>query len=96
MTHAKPRNIYVGNRNLNPPEWTDFEWNDPLHGTQPKGEVAMIRPEDTSEISATGLWRAAYEMASCEECRYDKGDTPAHTNLPISQALGRLFSCDYQ
>ncbi len=60
------RKIFIGNRNLNPSTWTDFGWDDPLHGPQVKGEVAVIREEGTSGSLSAGLWRTGYEIAGCE------------------------------
>ena len=60
------RSIHVGNRNLNPPDWTPFEWVDPVHGSQVKGEVVVIRPEGTSGSLMAGLWRTGHEIAGCE------------------------------
>lgn len=67
MTSATARRITVGNRNDNPAEWTDFAWDDPRHGAQTKGEVAVIRPEGTSGSLMAGLWRTGYEIAGCEK-----------------------------
>ena len=66
MATVKSRSIHSGNRNLNPAHWTDFEWNDPRHGPQAKGEVVVICPEGTSGSLAAGLWRTGYEIAGCE------------------------------
>ena len=66
MATTKSREIYVGTRNLNPPNWTPFEWEDPLHGPQVKGEVVVIRPQGTSGSLTAGLWRTGYEIPGCE------------------------------
>jgi uncharacterized cupin superfamily protein len=66
MTAASARCLHVGNRNMNPSQWTPFEWQDPLHGPQVKGEVVVIRPEGTSGSLAAGLWRTGYEIPGCE------------------------------
>jgi uncharacterized cupin superfamily protein len=60
------KTIYVGNRNLNPEQWEPFAWEDPKHGHQVKGEVAVIRPEGTSGSLMAGLWRTGHEIAGCE------------------------------
>lgn len=66
MTVNNPRRIQVGNRNFNPSAWTDFGWDDPRHGPQVKGEVAVIREEGTSGSLAAGLWRTGHQIAGCE------------------------------
>jgi len=66
MAAVMTRDIYVGNRNLNPPDWIPFEWTDPLHGPQLKGEVIVICPEGTSGNLSAGLWRTGYEIPGCE------------------------------
>ena len=60
------KSISVGNRNLNPPQWVDFDWEDPKHGHQAKGEVTVIRAEGTSGELAAGLWRTGHEIVGCE------------------------------
>ena len=54
MTATNPRRIYIGNRNFNPSQWTDFGWDDPRHGPQIKGEVAVIRDDGTSGKPRSG------------------------------------------
>ncbi len=66
MTTARSRAIYVGNRNQNPEIWQPFEWDDPKHGSQAKGEVHVIRPEGTSGSLAAGLWRTGHDIPGCE------------------------------
>ncbi len=66
MTATNPRRIHIGNRNFNPSQWTDFGWDDPRHGPQIKGEVAVIRDDGTSGSLAAGLWRTGHEIAGCE------------------------------
>ena len=63
MTATNPRRIHIGNRNFNPSQWTDFGWDDPRHGPQIKGEVAVIRDDGTSGSLAAGLWRTGHEIA---------------------------------
>lgn len=58
--------IYTGNRSLNPPTWEPFGWEDPVHGPQVKGEVAVICPQGTSGDLSTGLWRTGHNIAGCE------------------------------
>jgi uncharacterized cupin superfamily protein len=66
MTMVQNRQIYVGNRNLNPADgWTPFEWVEPVHGPQVKGEVLMIRPEGTSGTLMAGLWRTGVGIVGC-------------------------------
>lgn len=58
--------FFHGNRNQNPAGgWAPFEWDDPRHGPQAKGEVVVIRPEGTSGTLMAGLWRTGHEMAGC-------------------------------
>ncbi|BBG03796.1 MULTISPECIES: cupin domain-containing protein [Pseudonocardia] len=67
MTAATQTAFYHGHRNLNPAgEWTPFEWEDPKHGSQAKGEVVVIRPEGTSGSLMSGLWRTGHQIAGCE------------------------------
>ena len=66
MTTAKSRAIYVGNRNQNPDTWQPFQWDDPKHGPQAKGEVHVIRPEGTSGSLTAGLWRTGHDIPGCE------------------------------
>ncbi len=65
MTATNPRRIHIGNRNFNPSQWTDFGWNDPRHGPQIKGEVAVIRDDGTSGSLQCGLWRTGVGLAGC-------------------------------
>ena len=69
MTTAttKAKTIYVGHRNMNPDNWESFAWDDPKHGPNVKGEVAVIRPEGTSGSLMAGLWRTGHEIAGCEK-----------------------------
>ncbi len=62
------RQIYVGNRSLNPDEgWVPFSWVEPVHGPQAKGEVLIIRPGGTAGGShMAGLWRTGKDIAGCE------------------------------
>lgn len=62
---AKSLKLTVGNRNDNPPQWTTFAWDDPLHGHQEKGEVVVMRPEGTSGTLASGTWRTVAQAAGC-------------------------------
>jgi len=67
MTTAATRQIHIGSRNLNPGEgWTPFEWVEPVHGPQVKGEVLVIRPTGTSGDLKAGLWRTGPGIAGCE------------------------------
>ena len=93
MTPSNPLNLYLGNRNLNPPEWTDFEWDDPLHGPQAKGEVAVIRPEGTSGNLAAGRWRTGYEIAGCEpdgSCRVKYSAPLGDETMVIIEGSARI------
>ena len=68
------RRLIVGSRNDNPAQWTPFTWDDPLHGAQAKGEVAVIRPQGTSGSLAAGLWRTGHNIAGCDadgSCQID-------------------------
>ncbi|MBK8961398.1 MAG: hypothetical protein IPM80_23955 [Proteobacteria bacterium] len=67
MTTSTARRISIGNRNDNPAEWTDFAWDDPLHGAQTKDVVAVIRQQGSSGSLMAGLWRTGYEVAGCEK-----------------------------
>jgi uncharacterized cupin superfamily protein len=67
MTTVQTRQIYAGSRNLNPAGgWTPFEWVEPVHGPQVKGEVFIIRPEGTSGDVKAGLWRTGPGIAGCQ------------------------------
>ena len=66
MDIAKTQDIHVGNRNLNPANWTPFEWEDPLHGPQIKGEVVVICPEGTSGTCRRDCGATGYEIPGCE------------------------------
>lgn len=63
---TRSKTIYVGNRNMNPEKWEPFTWEDPKHGHNVKGEVAIIRPEGTSGSLMAGLWRTGHGIAGCE------------------------------
>lgn len=60
------QDLYHGNRNMNPDDWTPFAWEDPKHGAQEKGEVVVIRPEGTSGSLMSGLWRTGHQIPGCE------------------------------
>jgi uncharacterized cupin superfamily protein len=93
MATVKTRAIHVGNRNLNPPEWTPFEWNDPLHGAQVKGEVAVICPEGTSGNLSSGLWRTGYEIPGCEadgSCRINYSAPLGDETMVILEGSARV------
>ena len=80
MATLMTREIHIGNRNQNPASWDPFEWDDPLHGRQVKGEVTVIRPDGTSGSLAAGLWRTGYEIPGCE--------TDGSCNIHYSAPLG--------
>jgi uncharacterized cupin superfamily protein len=67
--HQDFRQIYVGNRSLNPEEgWTPFAWVEPVHGPQEKGEVLIIRPGGTAGGDhKAGLWRTGKGIAGCAQ-----------------------------
>ncbi|WP_455424048.1 cupin domain-containing protein [Amycolatopsis thermoflava] len=68
MTTLDARQIHVGSRNLNPSEgWVPFEWVEPVHGPQVKGEVLVIRPAGTSGDLKAGLWRTGPGIAGCAQ-----------------------------
>ncbi|KIW18899.1 hypothetical protein PV08_03188 [Exophiala spinifera] len=46
-------------------KWTPFDWDDPIHGPQQKGEVVVIRTGGTSGTLASGLWRTGAVMPGC-------------------------------
>ncbi len=74
MSIPESRRLIVGSRNDNPAQWTPFTWDDPLHGAQAKGEVAVIRPQGTSGSLAAGLWRTGHNIAGCDadgSCQID-------------------------
>lgn len=62
---AKSLELFVGNRNDNPRQWTAFEWDDPIHGHQVKGDLIVIRPEGSSGTLLSGLWRTSPVSAGC-------------------------------
>ncbi|KAF4985669.1 hypothetical protein FDECE_16400 [Fusarium decemcellulare] len=45
--------------------WTPFDWDDPLHGPQSKGEVVTIRTGGTSGTLGSGLWRTGVNITGC-------------------------------
>ncbi|EWG55500.1 hypothetical protein FVEG_13492 [Fusarium verticillioides 7600] len=48
--------------------WTPFNWDDPLHGAQSKGEVVTIRTGGTTGGNlAAGLWRTGPGIAGCND-----------------------------
>lgn len=79
MSIPNARRFITGSRNDNPREWTPFAWEDPLHGSQCKGEVAVIRPEGTSGSLASGLWRTGHHIAGCEA----DGSCDIHYSAPL-------------
>lgn len=64
---AKSLKLFRGNRDDNPPAWTTFAWDDPIHGHQEKGEVVVMRPEGSSGALAAGTWRTTPLAAGCRE-----------------------------
>ncbi|MCA6104126.1 MULTISPECIES: cupin domain-containing protein [Bradyrhizobium] len=67
VSAAKSLELFVGNRNDNPAKdkWTAFEWDDPLHGKQVKGDLIVIRPEGSSGSLLSGLWRTSPVSSGC-------------------------------
>lgn len=48
--------------------WIPFDWEDPLHGPQSKGEVVTIRTGGaTGGTLASGLWRTGPGIAGCND-----------------------------
>lgn len=71
---AKSLKLFRGNRNDNPPQWTTFAWEDPIHGHQEKGEVVVMRPEGSSGSLMAGTWRTTPLAAGCRtdgSCKVD-------------------------
>ncbi|WP_428382556.1 cupin domain-containing protein [Nevskia ramosa] len=62
---AKTFDLFRGTRNDNPQDWTSFGWEDPIHGSQVKGELIVIRPEGSSGSLSAGLWRTSPLAAGC-------------------------------
>ena len=65
MLNPASLELFLGNRNDNPAQWTAFEWMDPIHGQQAKGDLIVIRPEGSSGSLASGLWRTSPLSAGC-------------------------------
>jgi uncharacterized cupin superfamily protein len=61
----KSLELFIGNRNDNPAQWTAFGWDDPVHGPQVEGELIVIRPEGSSGSLAAGLWRTSPISPGC-------------------------------
>lgn len=68
MTSPAPvRELEYGSRNTTG-TWTPFDWEDPLHGPQSKGEVVTIRTGGTTGGTlASGLWRTGVGIAGCNQ-----------------------------
>lgn len=68
MTAPAPvRKLEFGSRNTTG-TWTPFDWEDPLHGPQSKGEVVTIRTGGaTGGTVASGLWRTGAGIAGCND-----------------------------
>lgn len=47
--------------------WVPFDWEDPVFGSQSKGEVVVIRSGGTSGNLSSGLWRTGKDIAGCNE-----------------------------
>lgn len=71
--------IAIGNRNDTADKWIPFAWDDPIHGSQEKGEVIYIRPEGTSGTLQAGLWRTGRGIAGCE----DDGTCHVYYSAPL-------------
>lgn len=69
MTVPAPvRKLEFGSRNTTADTWTPFDWEDPLHGPQSKGEVVTIRTGGTTGGTvASGLWRTGAGIAGCND-----------------------------
>ena len=79
MSTVKTRDIHVGSRNLNPPNWEPFDWEDPLHGPQVKGEVVVI-------CLVTPAKRGKVNKAKA----LDEPPTPAEHRVSMSLKAPRL------
>lgn len=64
---AKTFELFRGTRNDNPKDWTPFPWEDPIHGSQVKGELIVIRPEGSSGSLSAGLWRTSPLAPGCRQ-----------------------------
>jgi len=73
---AKSLELFRGTRNDNPKDWAAFEWDDPIHGKQSKGDFIVIRPEGSSGTMSCGLWRTSPVSAGC---RADGSSTVAYS-----------------
>ncbi|MGH8522674.1 MAG: cupin domain-containing protein [Gammaproteobacteria bacterium] len=57
--------LAVSSRNANPSEWAPFKWDDPIFGSQTKGEVAPIPFTHTMGSLQLGLWRTGKGVPGC-------------------------------
>jgi uncharacterized cupin superfamily protein len=53
-------------RNPGPGEWIPFEWDEPGHGHQVAGEIAVARAYGTSGNLQQGLWRCGPTSPGCQ------------------------------
>lgn len=49
----------------NPDEWGPFEWDEPGHGRQAFGEVALARGGGTAGVHVAGFWRTGPNAPGC-------------------------------
>ena len=49
--------VHGGTQDVPKSAWVPFEWNEPKHGAQVCGEIAVVRPFGTSGNLQAGFWR---------------------------------------
>ncbi|KAK7413910.1 hypothetical protein QQX98_007177 [Neonectria punicea] len=55
---TKSDELFVGNINDNPKDWTPFTWDEPGKGSQTAGELTLVRSTGSTGVLQVGLWRS--------------------------------------
>ncbi|MDV6286623.1 cupin domain-containing protein [Rhodococcus jostii] len=66
MTTTQALKVYHGSANPADHVWEPFEWEEPVHGPQVKGEYCVVRPKVSEASMMAGFWRTSPTAPGCE------------------------------
>jgi len=66
MTAGTALKVHGGPSNPAAHEWQPFEWVEPVHGPQVKGEFCVIRTDGATGSLQAGFWRTGPSSPGCE------------------------------
>ncbi|KAF4965519.1 hypothetical protein FSARC_6699 [Fusarium sarcochroum] len=63
---TKSDEVFVGNINDNPANWTPYRWKEPGKGSQTAGELTLTRSTGSTGALQVGLWRSGRGLPGAE------------------------------